>query len=728
MKSCVTEYPSIENATVSYDRWDGKYPAPPGSRVIYTCPHSSSFNDGSDVHNATCSVRIDDTWDSSFHDRHVRCQVYPECRLTNIGMEYMGTMNVTKTGKRCLRWNSAEVKPYIEKDGQMSNFFGDIPSEMNFCRNPDFHEMPWCYVDNNGLREDCWIPLCDDQRTKECKTTASGNDYKGSKNWTIFGAPCLPWTKAIEIIKKSGEERFLIYSMLGSPMADHNYCRSNILTPYGPWCFIEWNNMLGKDYYSVIQEDCHVRSCFREEMEKASETVEASKSIGAEAMQIYPECRMTTMGKEYRGTHSRTQTGMNCTDWKTVYSQQAQNMGNVFPGFSLFLFHLQLPGFEKQSAANREYLTEFIFKQDLNYCRNPTSAEQPWCFVSSYGLWEFCDIPFCPGSKGLRSFGLRGYYAREKPVECRLTEEGLEYAGFKNLDAGGRKCQPWLTSNAKRFQLLNFLAFPDERIDYSFNYCRNPDPNNESLWCFIEGEETLKGRGQCNVPFCYQVYERSALEGKPAQGYPECLQTKMGKEYVGTTRKTISGKPCLRWDAKPYGKPEDFDPKLSYDDHFRFGNAALHQDFCRNPTLKKQPWCFVADPEKKLEFCNIPLCPNYPNKTECKWTHKGEEYAGTLNVTVSGRSCLPWSDSGLREQFWPRFPEDVSSEDHNFCRNPTGRKDLAYCLIYWRAIFGHNYQDDGVNARIEEKLVIPEFNVLLGKFSLICIIGVLQVT
>ncbi|CAG0903406.1 unnamed protein product, partial [Darwinula stevensoni] len=73
-ESCVTQYPSMENATVTYDGWDGKYPAPQGSRVIYTCPKSLRFNDGSEIHNATCSSRINDAWDSSFHDRHVRCQ------------------------------------------------------------------------------------------------------------------------------------------------------------------------------------------------------------------------------------------------------------------------------------------------------------------------------------------------------------------------------------------------------------------------------------------------------------------------------------------------------------------------------------------------------------------------------------------------------------------------------------------------------------------------------
>ncbi|CAG0888525.1 unnamed protein product [Darwinula stevensoni] len=351
---------------------------------------------------------------------------------------------------------------------------------------------------------------------------------------------------------------------------------------------------------------------------------------GVDALHIYPECRMTTMGKEYRGTHSQTQTGRKCWHWKML-ADDSELISSVY-----FLFEIlqqQVMKLSPLSVMDRQIdIYELISKQDLNYCRNPTSAEQPWCFISTnYSQWEFCDIPFCSGRKEL--------------PECRLTEEGREYAGFMNVDSFGRKCQPWLTPDPKRFELLNFLAFPDQLMNYSYNYCRNPDLKEDRLWCFIE-EGTWTGQGECEVPFCYEAYERSALKGKPAQGYPECLQTTMGKEYVGTTKKTLSGKSCLRWDAQPYGKLEDFDPKLSYDDHFRFGSAASHQDFCRNPTsmledfdpklpyddhfrfgsaashqdfcrnptLKTQPWCFVADPFVKWEFCDIPLCPNYPSK------------------------------------------------------------------------------------------------------------------
>ncbi|CAG0904251.1 unnamed protein product, partial [Darwinula stevensoni] len=200
------------------------------------------------------------------------------------------------------------------------------------------------------------------------------------------------------------------------------------------------------------------------------------------------------------------------------------------------------------------------------------------------------------------------------PPECQLTTEGLEYAGFKNTDEDGRKCQPWLgRANDKRFSALDIMTISDEGIDSSHNYCRNPDADAYGLWCFTE-EGTGERWGHCMVPFCYQLYERIAVEGKPAEGYPECLQTAMGKEYAGTTRITKTGKPCLRWDSQPYGKPEDFHPNATYEAHFRFGNSTLHQDFCRNPTSRQQPWCFVEDSGIEWEFCQIPFCPNYPSE------------------------------------------------------------------------------------------------------------------
>ena len=98
-------------------------------------------------------------------------------------------------------------------------------------------------------------------------------------------------------------------------------------------------------------------------------------------------------------------------------------------------------------------------------------------------------------------------------MECRITENGQEYVGFKNVDVDGRKCQPWLgRANDIGDGSLELIAFPDERMDSSHSFCRNPDAKNEGPWCFT-GEGTDKSWGRCDVPFCFQVYERLAVEG-----------------------------------------------------------------------------------------------------------------------------------------------------------------------------------------------------------------------
>ena len=58
---------------------------------------------------------------------------------------------------------------------------------------------------------------------------------------------------------------------------------------------------------------------------------------------------------------------------------------------------------------------------------------------------------------------------------------------------------------------------------------------------------------------------------------------------------------------------------------------------------------------------------------ECKWTHIGREYVGTLNTTVSGRTCQAWTSN------YPHVPSETSDLFYpyesralarNYCRNP----------------------------------------------------------
>ncbi|CAG0903221.1 unnamed protein product [Darwinula stevensoni] len=109
----------------------------------------------------------------------------------------------------------------------------------------------------------------------------------------------------------------------------------------------------------------------------------------------------------------------------------------------------------------------------------------------------------------------------------------------------------------------------------------------------------------------------SSLEQKKVQAYPECRKTAKGKEYIGKMKRTENGNDCLRWDSRPYPTPKDFQPVLSYEEHFLNEDPGSHENYCRNPALRERPWCFISNPDIVWEFCDIPLCedPGYPKIT-----------------------------------------------------------------------------------------------------------------
>ena len=74
---------------------------------------------------------------------------YPECRLTDAGTEYLGSLSTSVSGATCQPWDTP---------GSAHPELGNTIS----CRNPDFKSSgPWCYIDaENGLTEDCDVPFC----------------------------------------------------------------------------------------------------------------------------------------------------------------------------------------------------------------------------------------------------------------------------------------------------------------------------------------------------------------------------------------------------------------------------------------------------------------------------------------------------------------------------------------------------------------------------------------
>ncbi|XP_078581991.1 CUB and sushi domain-containing protein 1-like [Branchiostoma floridae x Branchiostoma japonicum] len=76
-----------------------------------------------------------------------------ESCLVGDGATYIGTVNVTSTGKTCQRWDSQSPHSHQHTAAGLDE---------NYCRNPDGHSGVWCYTTDPSARwEDCDVPICD---------------------------------------------------------------------------------------------------------------------------------------------------------------------------------------------------------------------------------------------------------------------------------------------------------------------------------------------------------------------------------------------------------------------------------------------------------------------------------------------------------------------------------------------------------------------------------------
>ena len=158
----------------------------------------------------------------------------------------------------------------------------------------------------------------------------------------------------------------------------------------------------------------------------------------------------------------------------------------------------------------------------------------------------------------------------------------------------------------------------------------------------------------------------------------ECRDTKLGETYTGTVQHTALGYQCQPWVTINLGKiqNEDFPDECK--------KAAVN--YCRNPDKDSNGiWCAVfinAQPYKR--YCNAPYCGNVTvDRSNCKISKQGSEYAGEISRTTRGYQCRSWHK--ITKYRWGRFnyefPENDIHAAKNYCRNPS--KDMLgpWCYV-----------------------------------------------
>ena len=84
------------------------------------------------------------------------------CRKDEKGLDYLGTLAVTETGRKCQLWTSQY--PHAHNKVDIYRWFfpdGSIARAKNYCRNPDWSSRPWCYtMDPKKKWEYCNVDIC----------------------------------------------------------------------------------------------------------------------------------------------------------------------------------------------------------------------------------------------------------------------------------------------------------------------------------------------------------------------------------------------------------------------------------------------------------------------------------------------------------------------------------------------------------------------------------------
>ncbi|XP_023583752.1 plasminogen isoform X3 [Trichechus manatus latirostris] len=172
--------------------------------------------------------------------------VVQECYHGN-GQSYRGTSSITITGKKCQPWLS--MTPHLHQ--KTPEKYPDADLTMNYCRNPDADERPWCFTTDPSVRwEYCNLKRCSETAGSHSNAPAlpqapsveapsetdcmfgNGKGYRGKIATTATGTPCQAWAAR-------EPHRHNNFTPKTHPQAglEKNYCRNPDGDANGPWCY-----------------------------------------------------------------------------------------------------------------------------------------------------------------------------------------------------------------------------------------------------------------------------------------------------------------------------------------------------------------------------------------------------------------------------------------------------------------------------------------------------------
>uniref|UniRef100_A0A8D0BPR4 Prothrombin n=1 Tax=Salvator merianae TaxID=96440 RepID=A0A8D0BPR4_SALMN len=174
--------------------------------------------------------------------------------------------------------------------------------------------------------------------------------------------------------------------------------------------------------------------------------------------------------QDYKGTISVTKSGIECQFWSSKFPHKPEFNVTTHPDSNLV----------------------------ENYCRNPNSNRKgPWCYTRNPTVQtEECAVPICGENRTTVPYSPRTIGTVKSKQPC-VPDEGLQYTGTLSVTISGARCLPWNSEQAR--QLSHGKAFL-ESVNLVENYCRNPDEDDEGVWCYIDHPNTTFD--YCSLDYC----------------------------------------------------------------------------------------------------------------------------------------------------------------------------------------------------------------------------------
>ncbi|CAH2325951.1 prothrombin [Pelobates cultripes] len=285
-----------------------------------------------------------------------------------------------------------------------------------------------------------------------------------------------------------------------------------------------------------MERECLEEICSYEEAREIKENSDATKifwdlyqactpgKLSRDAMFncLQGNCARGT-GKNYMGKISVTRSGLDCQYWSSNYPHKAKFNPFTHPNESL----------------------------QENYCRNPdNNPKGPWCYTKNPTVrQEECVIPVCGESRTTSEPILRKVEPSTEEVACE-ADYGLHYEGNLAVTVSGLPCLPWSSNVAKDHKQKDFMA----DVELKENYCRNPDGDEEGVWCYVSHPNMTYE--YCNLNYCDSPIDEEQVDTQAGRSVTAEHQTFFDEKTFGAGEAVCGLRPLFENKSKK-DKSED---------------------------------------------------------------------------------------------------------------------------------------------------------------------------